>query len=204
MKENKSEQSAGDAVQGSGSVRIEMDHVQAYDWRPLMDRIVRHLIRNDCSITTMESCTSGLLACSVTDTEGASAVMKGAFITYSNEAKIAQGVPAGIIEQYGVYSMETAEAMAAACRTAYRADIGVGVTGTTGNTDPNNADSVPGEVYYVIQKDMKKCCCHLTMDPTGLSRHEIKDRIVGQIVCTLADFLEIREREDRWKSEKQN
>ena len=39
-------------------------------------------------------------------------VLKGAFVTYCNEAKIMQGVPAEIIDKYTVYSTQTAEAMA--------------------------------------------------------------------------------------------
>ena len=108
------------------------------------------LIERKLSITTMESCTSGLVASLITDTEGSSAVMKGAFITYSNEAKILQGVDPAVIDTYGVYSAQTAAAMAGACRKAYGADIGVGVTGNFGNVDPNNADSVPGVVYFAI------------------------------------------------------
>ena len=69
------------------------------------------LIRRGLTITTMESCTSGQIASLITDTEGSSAVLKGAFVTYSNEAKIMQGVPAAIIGTYGVYSAETASAM---------------------------------------------------------------------------------------------
>ena len=65
------------------------------------------LIRRGLTITTMESCTSGQIASLITDTEGSSAVLKGAFVTYSNEAKIMQGVPAAIIGTYGVYSAET-------------------------------------------------------------------------------------------------
>ena len=71
-------------------------------------RLTLGLIENKLQITTMESCTSGQVASLLTDTEGSSAVVKGAFITYSNEAKIRQGVPAQLIEQYGVYSPETA------------------------------------------------------------------------------------------------
>lgn len=112
--------------------------------------ITNHLISRGITITTMESCTSGQIASLLTDTEGASAVLKGAFITYSNEAKVKQGVPSDVIERYGVYSEETAEAMAKACRSAYRADIGVGVTGSFGNADPNNKDSVPGEVFFAV------------------------------------------------------
>ena len=113
-------------------------------------RLTKLLIEKGVTITTMESCTGGLIASLITDTEGASAVMKGAFVTYSNEAKIMAGVDSGIIEKYGVYSKETAEAMAIACKDAYGADIGVGVTGSFLNADPNNEDSVPQTVYYAI------------------------------------------------------
>lgn len=41
-------------------------------------------------------------------------------------------------------------AMAAACRKAFSADIGIGVTGSMGNIDPANGDSVPGEVFFAI------------------------------------------------------
>ena len=109
------------------------------------------LIERGLTITTMESATSGQLASLITDTEGSSAVLKGAFVTYCNEAKILQGVPAEILERYTVYSGETAEAMAGACRKAYDADIGIGVTGTMGNVDPANPEaSVPGQVYFAI------------------------------------------------------
>ena len=41
--------------------------------------------------------------------------------------------------------------MAEACRKAYGADIGIGVTGTMGNVDPANPEaSVPGQVYFAI------------------------------------------------------
>lgn len=109
------------------------------------------LIRKKLSITTMESATAGQIASLITDTEGSSAILKGAFVTYSNEAKIKQGVPAEVIEKFTVYSRETAAAMANACRKAYDADIGIGVTGTMGNIDPANPEaSVPGQVYFAI------------------------------------------------------
>lgn len=108
------------------------------------------LIEAGRTITTMESCTSGQVASLITDTEGSSAVLNGAYVTYSNEAKVRLGVPAETVSAYGVYSPETANAMALACREAWGADIGVGITGTFGNVDPNNADSAPGEVYFAV------------------------------------------------------
>ena len=80
--------------------------------RESYSRLTKYLIENKLSITTMESATSGQIASLITDTEGSSAIMKGAFVTYSNEAKIQQGVAPEIIEKYSVYSEETAKAMA--------------------------------------------------------------------------------------------
>lgn len=115
-------------------------------------KLTKALIEKKLTITTMESATSGQIASLITDTEGSSAILKGAFVTYSNEAKIQQGVPKKIIDTYSVYSKETACAMAEACQKAYSADIGLGVTGTMGNIDPSNPEfSVPGLLYFAIR-----------------------------------------------------
>lgn len=127
-----------------------IDQMQEKRIREAYRTLTRILVEKQLSITTMESATSGQVASLITDTEGASAILKGAFITYSNEAKIMQGVPKQLIEQYGVYSEETAKAMAMCCRNAYDAKIGIGITGTMGNIDPANEDSVPGQVYFAI------------------------------------------------------
>ena len=66
-------------------------------------KLTKLLIERGMTITTMESATSGQIASLITDTEGSSAVLKGAFVTYCNEAKIMQGVPAEILEKYTVY-----------------------------------------------------------------------------------------------------
>ena len=135
-------------------------------------KLTRLLIFKGLTITTMESATSGQIASLITDTEGSSAVFKGAFVTYCNEAKIMQGVPAEIIDKYTVYSKETAGAMAKACRKAYNANIGIGVTGTMGNVDPANPNvSVPGQVYFAIDidGDVEEYYVELPPQPTRLA-----------------------------------
>lgn len=112
--------------------------------------LTKYFIANSLTVSTMESMTGGLIASLLTDTEGASAIMKGAFVTYSNEAKMKQGVPSATIDTYGVYSKETAFAMAKACRETYASDIGIGITGSASNIDLNNADSIPGIVYIAV------------------------------------------------------
>lgn len=142
------------------------------DIREDYEKLTKLLIEKHMTITTMESATAGQLASLITDTEGSSAVLKGAFVTYCNEAKIMQGVPKEIIDRYTVYSKETAEAMAEACIKAYQADIGIGVTGTMGNVDPDNqASSVPGQVYFAIriEGNMKSYYVELEPQPTRLA-----------------------------------
>ena len=156
--------------------------------RGLYERLTRTLIEGQRTITTMESCTAGLIASLLTDTEGSSAILKGAFVTYSNEAKIRQGVDPQVIEHYGVYSQETARAMAAACRSAYQAMIGIGITGTFGNADPANADSVPGVIYYAMEGPWGMISERVQLPLSG-SRYDSKMAAAGIVGQALAALL---------------
>ena len=165
---------------------------KAYNEQKMRDdyhRLTLMLIEKNISITTMESCTSGQLASLISDTEGASGIMKGAFVTYSNEAKIKQGVPEETIEKYSVYSKETACAMADACRKTYNADIGVGVTGSMGNVDPANASaSIPGQVWFAICTREKIYDFYLELEPQP-SRFEYKIAVAQEIVDKLFELI---------------
>ena len=65
------------------------------------DAVIKKLIAGRKTISTMESCTSGLIASMITDTEGASAIFPGGYVTYLNETKIFIGVEEAVIRQYG-------------------------------------------------------------------------------------------------------
>ena len=136
----------------------------------------------------MESCTGGLIASLLTDTEGSSSVFKGSFVTYSNEAKIQQGVPSSTIEKYGVYSKETAIAMANAARTSFNSDLSIGVTGTFGNPDPANPDSIPGEVHFAISTPTESKSWSETLTPQP-SRHAYKLTIALLIAAQLYPMI---------------
>lgn len=138
-------------------------------------RLTLRLMEQNCTITTMESATGGMVASLLCDTEGTSAIFPGAFVTYSNEAKLRCGVPAQVIEQHSVYSRPTAAAMAQACRSFYDTHIGVGVTGTLGNTDQANPESsVPGELYFAFSFRAGDTVTHFTCLPPQKSRHQWK------------------------------
>ncbi len=164
-----------------------MEQVPTFDEiQFLYKKVTQLLIENKLTITTMESCTSGFIASLITDTPGASSILKGACITYSNEAKILCGVDESIITEYGVYSKETSTAMAKAALKNYPSDISIGVTGTF--TDD---EFIPGEVYTTVIFREKEITKKITL-PTKISRFEAKafvSNIVGRIILTELDFL---------------
>ncbi len=110
------------------------------------------LVSKELTLATMESCTGGLLANTLTDVPGSSAYYKGGFIAYSNELKVALGVDAQLIKQYGAVSPEVAEAMAQAARKRLEADIGVGITGVAG---PDKLEEKPPGMVYVAICDSR-------------------------------------------------
>ena len=157
--------------------------------RKKYERLTKLLIERELTVTTMESATGGQIASLITDTEGSSAVLKGAFVTYCNEAKIMQGVPAHILDRYTVYSKETAQAMAQACQRAYDADIGIGVTGTMGNTDPANPDaSSPGQVYFALAVKNTAEAYHIRIAPQP-DRLSYKLAVAEQVCDRLLERL---------------
>ena len=159
-----------------------------FDVRKQYELLTKTLIEKNLTITTMESCTAGQIISLITDTEGSSAITKGGFVTYSNEAKVMQGVPAEVIDTYGVYSKETAIAMAEACRNTYQANIGIGITGTFGNLDPNNADSIPGKVFFAIDMNGEVTAYERMLDYQP-SRNSYKLAIAKEIVSLLLNKI---------------
>lgn len=153
------------------------------------DVLTRRLIERGIRISTMESATAGLIASLITDTEGASAIYRGSYVTYCNETKIKCGVPVDVITEKGVYSLETAEAMAITCRREFLANIGVGISGTMGNIDPENEDSVPGQIFFAIDYDGKVKSFTRQLAPRG-TRFEYKMAVADEIVQELLRMIE--------------
>lgn len=167
-----------------------LDLVQEWEVRENYKTLTEFFIKNNITISTMESATSGEIASLITDTQWASAIMQWGFITYSNGAKIKQWVPSECIEKYGVYSTQTADAMAKACREVYQADIGVWITGSFWNVDPNNKDSVPGKVYFSIDTKDRTYSQQIEL-PINISRHQSKIEVAQKICEKLFEILGI-------------
>jgi nicotinamide-nucleotide amidase len=121
------------------------------------EKIVNHLIDKNKSISTMESCTGGLIASEITNIPNASNIIKFSAVTYSNEYKIKMGVDPGLIDKFSVYSMEVAKDMSYKISKFAGSDIGVGVTGKLGKKDPANPRGEDNKVFISLyDKDNNK------------------------------------------------
>jgi nicotinamide-nucleotide amidase len=108
-------------------------YVYGYDNDKLEQVIADLLIQNNLTVSTAESCTSGLLASRLTDVPGSSQYFKGGSVCYSNESKINDvGVDKDLIERYGAVSEEVAESLAKNIAQKNNTDIGIGITGIAG------------------------------------------------------------------------
>jgi nicotinamide-nucleotide amidase len=84
-----------------------------------LESTVGELLRtNGWSLAVMESWTDGLLSNAVASNPESRASFKGGLIAFSDEAKVALGIDARILEYYGSESAEVAEAMAEQARTS--------------------------------------------------------------------------------------
>ena len=108
-------------------------YVYGYDDDKLEQVIADLMIKNKLTISTAESCTSGLLASRLTDVAGSSQYYKGGSVCYSNELKINDiGVDSDLIERYGAVSEEVVESLAKNIAQKNNTDIGIGITGIAG------------------------------------------------------------------------
>lgn len=95
-------------------------------------RLAERLLARGQRLTTVESCTGGLIGAALTARAGSSDWYEGGWVSYSNALKTALGVPAGVLERHGAVSEATARALAEAGRDRAGVELAVAVTGIAG------------------------------------------------------------------------
>jgi len=130
--------------------RVLGDAVWGADDDTLESVVGRLLRERGFSLATMESCTGGLLASTVTDVSGSSDYFKGGLVSYATEMKLAWGVSREVVETYGVISAECAREMARVARERLSADVGIGVTGVAG---PDKQEGKPAGTVHIALDD---------------------------------------------------
>lgn len=95
--------------------------------------VSRLLVQRGLTLAVAESCTGGLIGHRITDVPGSSAYYQGSITAYSYDVKeMVLHVRHDTLYHYGAVSEQTAREMAQGVRRAFRADIGLSVTGIAG------------------------------------------------------------------------
>ena len=139
--------------------------------------LIQKLGQLNLTISVAESLTGGLVAASLTQIPGASAVFKGGIIAYRDETKeqVLKVDPALIIKFTSI-SEPVAQSMATNIREIMNTDIGIATTGVAG---PDKSEGfAPGIVFVAISIGDHNICQKLEL--VG-DRTQIRDQSVNAI-----------------------
>ncbi|PZO63761.1 MAG: damage-inducible protein CinA [Paracoccus denitrificans] len=138
------------------------------------------------TIATAESCTGGLIAATLTEIAGSSAVVEGGLVTYSNAAKQGMlGVQRATLDQFGAVSEEVAAQMAVGALANTDATLTVSVTGIAG---PGGSEFKPeGRVCFGIASGVGVHTETVEFGPIG--RANVRRATVAHALTLLLDRL---------------
>ena len=142
------------------------------------------LVKNNLTLSCMESLTGGLFASAFTSIPGASKVFVGGAVTYTDKVKETYGVKTSTIEKYGAISAECSKEMAMKAALFFQSDIAVSFTGNAG---PDASEGKPvGLVFISIKLDTTLYTYKLSLEG---EREDIRRQCVDFAFKTLIDLL---------------
>ncbi|GAA1854761.1 CinA family protein [Asanoa iriomotensis] len=124
---------------------------------------VHLLLERKETLAVAESLTGGLLAATIVEVAGASAVFRGGLVAYATDLKATLvGVPEPLLEKQGPIDPDVALSLAEGARRTCRADWGIGTTGVAG---PDSQDGKPvGLVYVAVTGPLGRQVDELNLD----------------------------------------
>jgi nicotinamide-nucleotide amidase len=145
--------------------------------------------RKNFTVATVESCTAGLVAGTLTEVPGTSSILDRGFVTYSNQAKQDMvGVSAATLKAHGAVSRETAEEMARGAIAHAPVDLAVSVTGIAG-PDGGSAEKPVGLVHFAVASRSGRIV-HAEKRFGDIGRSDVRKQSVLQAFRMLHDLAE--------------
>ncbi len=127
--------------------KLNLKYIQK---QSLIEAMIEFFEAKSQKITFAESCTGGALSSRFISYSGASKIIDGSLVTYSNDKKIEWlEVSPQTLEKYGAVSKETVLEMAAGAKKRAKANIAIAISGIAGPTGAVENKPV-GTVYICI------------------------------------------------------
>ena len=146
------------------------------DRKVLSSLVVEKCIDKKFILSTVESCTGGLISKKITDINGSSAMFECGVCTYANRIKEKLvNVKHATLDKIGAVSEETAIEMANGIKILSGSDISVSTTGIAGPSG-GSVEKPVGLVYLAVCSNAGCKSYKLSPDENqNLSREEIRD-----------------------------
>ena len=146
---------------------------------------VHALVERRQTLASAESLTGGLVAATIVEIPGVSAVYRGGFVVYATELKARlAGVPEDLLKERGPVDRDVAAALAEGVRERCGADWGVATTGVAG---PEPQDGKPvGLVYVAVADHAGAVVRELRLDG---NREAVRTESVTAVLQLLTDSL---------------
>lgn len=152
---------------------------------PELNRELTELAQMLCArgwqMATAESCTGGAIATACTDIPGSSAWFAGAMVTYTIPWKEKfLGVPDHVIQQFGVVSEATVDAMLTGLREKCGVPCGIAVSGIAGPTGAEPGKPVGTVVVGMMAGEARVVeTCHFDGDRETVRAATVSHGIQG-------------------------
>jgi len=153
-----------------------------------IEKIIKKLASKNQTISFAESCTGGQIAAAFTSVSGASAVLDGSVVTYSNAIKHTWlGVDNAVLEKYGAVSSQCVAQMLEGIKNLSGANYALAVSGIAGPNGGTEEKPV-GTVYIGLQtpftQEVFQCFFH------GQREH-IQEQSTAFAIKKLEEYLKI-------------
>ena len=146
------------------------------------------------TIATAESITAGLLASTIASVSGASSILKGGIITYSEELKTKLlGVNPEVLKKYSAESTQTTiEMVKGLSKLGLNSDIYVAVTGVaSASVNEYKINKSVGQVYVAIlfENQLHSFETIILVDRLENQRNVIREKTVYFIFDKIRDLI---------------
>ena len=153
-----------------------------------LEKIIQKLASQNQTVSFAESCTGGRIAAAFTAISGASAVLNGSVVTYSNDIKHQWlGVDKEVLENFGAVSSECVAQMLEGIKKLSSADYTLAVSGIAGPTGGTEEKPV-GTVYIGLKTALKEEIFHCLFEG---NREQVQEQSCTFAIQKLEEVLGI-------------
>jgi nicotinamide-nucleotide amidase len=144
---------------------------------------------NDLGLVTAESCTAGLISCTLSKAKGAAERLHGGFVVYTKAHKhAALGIDPALLDEVGAVNATIAEQMARGAIERSDADVAVAATGVAGPEPDEDGNPVGKLILAFAVRDGQSVIEEHNLQ--RMTAEQFRDKAVGLAINLVTRALQ--------------